>query len=152
MKTLVTLLIAAGVVSAAAHVGDRVDYLESRYGDRFSTGADEYDATSTVYGFDKEGISKLSARGFEVYAVICSKDVCQELIYQKKYGIALTNNEIQGILISNSMGMEWKRIEGNVDGPLFVRTDGAVAYISAKNRIEVMTAARAQQRNISTTT
>jgi len=148
MKALVPLLLAAGVLSAVARVGENVDSLESRYGDRYVVGTDEFDAASVVYGFDKEGKSRLRARGFQLFAVVDKDQRCQEIVYEKESGLPLAPNEIQGILISNAMGMGWTPVKGNVSGGLFRRSDGAIAWIAGPNRLELMTVERARLRKI----
>jgi hypothetical protein len=142
-------LVLAGVASLEARVGETLEVLESRYGESFVVGVDEYDESCVVYGFDRAGTSRLRQKGFEVYAVLDKKQVCVELDYAKMFSVELERDDLQGILMSNSVGMSWKSVSVPGRETIYVRADGVIGRSLGAGRFEVLSADRARRREIS---
>jgi hypothetical protein len=148
MKALATLVVLAGVAAADARIGENLSLLEGRFGESHVLGADECDPRSVVYGFDKAGVSSLRQRGFEVFAVIDADRTCQEIVYVKTAGTSINSNELQGMLLSNSVGQVWQPVHLESRETIYVRTDKALAKLTAPNRLEIVSAMRASVRKL----
>jgi hypothetical protein len=118
--------------------------LESRYGTSYETGFDQFEPTLKVYGFDKEAVTALRQRGFELYVVADEQNQVRQMTYVKSWGSVLSGDEVRGMLTANSAGMEWKSGILKDGSSVFVRSDGAVARLVNRNQLEVMTHDRAE--------
>lgn len=145
VKALTALCVLVGVVQAHARIGDSLANLEGRYGESYVVGADTVDETCCVYGFDQAGKSALRRMGYSLFAVMDRDQVCRELIYEKAASNPINSREIQGILLANSLGMNWKPAPQPDGSVVYVRTDGAIAQITAPERLEILCPERAKR-------
>lgn len=138
------MLILASTLRALAGIGDPVSNLEPRYGKSFESGSDEFEPALMVLGFDKEGVTALRQRGFELYVVADEENRCRQMTYVKSWGGALSPDEIRGMLTANGAGMAWKSGILKDGSMVYVRSDGAIARSVEKTQLEVMTHERAE--------
>jgi hypothetical protein len=145
VKWVTTIILTiATTLSAVARIGDPVSNVESRYGKSYENGFDEFEPNLQVMGFDKEAVTALRQRGFELFVVVDADARVRQMTYVKSWGGMLSYDEVRGMLTANGCGLAWTSGLLQDGSSVYVRSDGAIARSVNNNQFHVMTHERAE--------